>query len=643
MTANGEPGTVRVVVRNLGGIDSREVTFDRGVTVLTGRNATNRTSLLGAISAGLGGSSGELKSDADEGEVELDFGDERYVRTFRRDGEGVTVTGDPLTDDESIVDLFSCLLGNNRARKAVERSDGTALRGIIMEPIDTVEIATEIERRRRDLREIETQIDETERRLSNFATLTERRRSVRNELDEVEATVRDVRNALDEFEADADAAEEAEAVVEELKAAREEYERVRNRLETQRNAVASLEDERERVRRELDDLPSPEAELHELEGELTRIRRRKRQLENTINNLLSIVEFNDRLVSDPTDALPGWSDDGGLVDELDRHTGTVECWTCGTTVERTAIATRLDDLRTVVDDLRRERNELDAEIEELRATLADRRDGVDTRASLEDQIDEITTEIGERDGRIDELVERTDALQERIDELEREAAESERLRESALLDRYQRYSELEYERGQLEEQLASIDQEIEELRALEAKQEELACEREEIRDEVSSLRDRITDLERSAIDAFNEHVQTVLDRLGYGNVERVWIERVSDAGDDGPLSERSFRLHVVRSTADGTMYEDTVDHLSESERAVVGLVVSLAGYLVHDIHRRVPIMVLDSLEAIDADRIASLVDYFADYAPYLIVALLPEDARALDDDYERVSMDEALA
>jgi len=54
------------------------------------------------------------------------------------------------------------------------------------------------------------------------------------------------------------------------------------------------------------------------------------------------------------------------------------------------------------------------------------------------------------------------------------------------------------------------------------------------------------------------------------------------------------------------------------------------------------VMVLDSLEAIDADRIAALVDYFADYAPFLVVALLPEDAQALDDDYERVVMDEAL-
>jgi len=48
-------------------------------------------------------------------------------------------------------------------------------------------------------------------------------------------------------------------------------------------------------------------------------------------------------------------------------------------------------------------------------------------------------------------------------------------------------------------------------------------------------------------------------------------------------------------------------------------------------------MLLDSLEAIDSDRIAKLVEYFQDYADNLVVALLREDATALDDDYQRIS------
>jgi hypothetical protein len=93
---------------------------------------------------------------------------------------------------------------------------------------------------------------------------------------------------------------------------------------------------------------------------------------------------------------------------------------------------------------------------------------------------------------------------------------------------------------------------------------------------------------------------------------------------------------VVRRTGDGSTYEDTVDHLSESEREVVGIVFALAGSLVHDVGELVPFLLLDSLEAIDSERIADLIDYVAEYADYTVVALLPEDAAAVDGDHQRI-------
>jgi uncharacterized protein YbaR (Trm112 family) len=98
-----------------------------------------------------------------------------------------------------------------------------------------------------------------------------------------------------------------------------------------------------------------------------------------------------------------------------------------------------------------------------------------------------------------------------------------------------------------------------------------------------------------------------------------------------------FDLHVIRSTDAGAAYEDTVDHLSESEREVTGLVFALAGYLVYEVYETVPVMLLDSLEAIDADRIDALVEHIVAHADYLVVALLPEDAAALSDTYHRIT------
>jgi hypothetical protein len=66
-------------------------------------------------------------------------------------------------------------------------------------------------------------------------------------------------------------------------------------------------------------------------------------------------------------------------------------------------------------------------------------------------------------------------------------------------------------------------------------------------------------------------------------------------------------------------------------------VFALAGYLVHDVYETVPFMLLDSLEAIDANRIAALAEYFESYAPYLVVALLEKDTQALEGDNEVIS------
>jgi hypothetical protein len=127
--------------------------------------------------------------------------------------------------------------------------------------------------------------------------------------------------------------------------------------------------------------------------------------------------------------------------------------------------------------------------------------------------------------------------------------------------------------------------------------------------------------------------------LNYENLARIWIERVTRPVEEGrqTVEQTAFELHVVRTTESGATYEDTVEHLSESEREVTGLTFALAGYLVHDVHEQVPFMLLDSLEAIDADRLAELVDYFAPYSQYLVVALLPEDAQALSAEYTRIS------
>lgn len=82
------------------------------------------------------------------------------------------------------------------------------------------------------------------------------------------------------------------------------------------------------------------------------------------------------------------------------------------------------------------------------------------------------------------------------------------------------------------------------------------------------------------------------------------------------MDRTQFELHIVRTNETGIAYEDTIDHLSESEREVTGLIFALTGYFANDVYETLPLIVLDSLEVVDSDRISTLVEYFNDYADY---------------------------
>ena len=152
------------------------------------------------------------------------------------------------------------------------------------------------------------------------------------------------------------------------------------------------------------------------------------------------------------------------------------------------------------------------------------------------------------------------------------------------------------------------------------------------------MRTKIERIEQHAIEEFNEHMEAMLEVLEYDNLARIWLERTETEVREGRRKRTKgvFDLHIVRQTDSGTTYEDRVENLSESEREVTGLIFALAGYLAHEVHETVPFMLLDSIEAIDSDRIVTLVEYLEEYTEYLVVALLPEDAAALNEEHQRV-------
>lgn len=196
----------RIHVRNIGCIEETEVTFEGSVSILTGRNATNRTSLLEAIMAALGSDQPSLKADAETGAVTLELGCETYTRELERTGDGVSFSGDPYLVGPELADLFAFLLESNETRRTV--AFGGDLREIIMRPVDADSIETQIHSLQTERSEIENEIERRESLKETLTALKQERVQLSEEIDDLAATLSDLDEQIEAVTADIEALEE---------------------------------------------------------------------------------------------------------------------------------------------------------------------------------------------------------------------------------------------------------------------------------------------------------------------------------------------------------------------------------------------------------------------------------------------------
>ena len=635
--------TVELHVENIGGIEETTVELGPGVTALAGRNATNRTSLLQAIMAALGSDRASLKADADEGSVTLTVGDETYTRTLKRRGSTIATEGDPYLTDATLADLFAFLLESNEARQAVARGDD--LRELIMRPIDTEAIQTEIRNLEQEKREVDSEISSLDSLDGRLPELEQKRTSLKEQIEEKRAELEEKEREIEEADANVeqtrDDRDELESRLDDLKEARSNLEDVRYDIDAEAESIDALESERDELTAEREDIPAEIDGGDEIEAQIADLRDRMQRLDSSVNQLQTVIQFNeDMLEGTSADVAAALRDDAGAGSVTDAlvESDTVVCWTCGTEVETEQIEETVDRLRSLRRDKLDQRNDLRSEIDDLESERDELEQLDRRREELEDRIQSIDAELDRRRDRRESLKEERENLTQRVEALESEVEELESRDYGDVLERHREANQLEFEIGRLENDLEDTEDEIASVESRLGERDELEARREEIADELADLRTRIERIESEAVEEFNTHMDTVLDILDYRNLDRIWIERTEQTVREGrrKVQKSMFDMHIIRSTADGTTYEDTIDHLSESEREVTGLVFALAGYLVHDVHETVPFILLDSLEAIDSGRIAQLIDYISEYAEYTVAALLPEDAAALDDDYERV-------
>jgi DNA repair exonuclease SbcCD ATPase subunit len=632
-------------VENIGGIDQTEVDIPPGVTVLTGKNATNRTSFLRSIMCAMGSQRASLKGDADEGRVEMTLDGDTYERTIKRVGDDVTFEGDGYLDDPEVADLFAFLLETNDARQAAARGD--QLRDVIMRPVDVDAIRAEIRRLETEKGDINDELANIESRKRDLPQLEQRRNTLREKIEDKREELAELEDEIDDSSRDVEQGRKEQAELEEklqeLRQTRSELETIRRKIERQEESISSLKRERSDLESDLDDLPeTPMGDHRDLESEIDRLRTERQDLNTEINELRSLIQYNEeRLEAEDYELLQDGGaaaeeNGGSLTDQLvESDSETVVCWTCGSSVEREQIESTIDRLKSLRTEKVDALNDVKSQLEELKQEQREATKKQRRRTEIERKLDDIEAELDRRDEQIDALKSNREGLTDEVESLESEVESLESADFDEILTLHKEANQLEFEIDSLESDLDDVTSEIEEIEADVERADDLREQRAELVDELTDQRTKIDQIEAEAVDSFNEHMESILDLLGYENIERIWIERIEDAGSTN--GQTRFELHIVRTTENGAAYEDTIDHLSESEREVTGLIFALAGYLVHDLHESVPFMVLDSLEAIDSDRIAALVEYFADYADFLVVALLPEDAQALDDRFTRVT------
>jgi DNA repair exonuclease SbcCD ATPase subunit len=627
----------RLDVERIGGIEETSVELRPGVTALVGRNATNRTSFLQAIMAACGSTAASVKGDAEEGLVTLELDGETYERTLHRHDRSVPASGEVFLAEPRTAELFAFLLESNPVRQAVARGD--PLRDLIMEPIDTDAIEAEIARLQAERREIEAELEDIETQERRLPDLQERRERLTEEIEATEAQLAEKRERLaaagGRLEEEQARSSELDERLADLNERRREREEVRSDIGIEESAIEEIRaeiDDLERERAELADAPA--GTIEELDRQIEFVREQKRDAEASMNDLQRIIQFNEEMLDGADiDLLEDEVSEGGSVTDRLVEGGRVVCWTCGSEVMTGAVKSTLERLRRVREDELAKANRLDdrlAELEDERERLEAQRQRA---ATIDRELESLREEIDQFRRRIERYEERAGELTEEIAAIEQEVERLQERTQGELLEAQEAVNELEFELGDLREEREEVEATLERVEARVAERSDLEDEREAIQEAIVEQRTRIERIEEEAVEQFNAQMDDLLDLLGYGNIERVWLEP-REASED---AERTFELHVVRTTDEGATYEDSVAHLSESEREVTAIVFALAGYLAHDVYEEIPFLLLDSLEAIDSERIATLVEYVGDYAEYVVVALLPEDAQALGDDHDRVT------
>lgn len=594
---------IEVTIENVGGIEATELTISDNTTLVTGENASNKTSLLQALLFALGTDDVPIRTGTDWARVELTIDGETVVREATREPTGISIEGEPLVtdpDDRDLFTRFAALLETNPLRMAVQTTSN--FESLLKDPMSIDTLEAERSEKLQEKRTLNSELEELA--------------GIDDEIDAVESDLQSRQEEIDELEAELDTLyeelPEQDDGLESLRQRRTELVSERNRLQTQLSDIESAID---RLVETIDDL---EAELAEIDDadEMESLRRRRTTLHEEVDAIDQRIDVLQSALTANREML-----DADMSNVLEYEPGldetTLECWACGQQATVSSFEDVIDRLQELVEQERKRRREYEPELEEIDTRIEEIEAERRRRAQLEEQLQSTEFKL---DSRRESLDQKREQLTEVTEDL------------SAVEDRLTEAKEAQTEdpseiSQQIEETRVALETKRQEIKRLEQKRSRLTDQRAErerkqgrlatVDEEIQGITHRIEHLESELRETFNDAIDELLDALQFEDVERMWL--------DG-----EFDLVIAREV-DGTVREDTVENLAESERGMIGLVLGLAGYLAYDVDAISPVLVLDSLGAFDADRANRLIEYFGRHAEFLVAAVHPEQVEDNDE------------
>lgn len=563
-------------ITNIGGILDAEAQIEPGLNAVTASNWQGKSSFIAAIESSLGVST-TLMERADSGSVAYKGPQMDGVVELTRTNGTVQSHGEPILPteyDRVRTRLFACLGETNELRQAVR--NGTNLESVLLRPLDFENIDQQIRAHKRKREQVDAEIEQAQqakRRLS----------AAESKVDELETELKSLRQKRRSLSS-ADESD-SESTRDELTKAEAERDRVEQKITRLAESIKRTEERLSSKRAELANLDEVtvedvEAELQEVQSQLRSLKKDTKVVESLYSATELVLQENRlELVTEISYELDG-----------DR----VVCWCCGTETSTDDIETQLETLHETLSTVKSKTARCRERVEELEATREKTTQHRRQRQQLEADIEQLKEKLAADRRSIETARERLEELTGRIKTLSKQVDES-----------IDKLTDIESKIKYREAELESATDDCENLRERAERLEGLKAQRGEIADELTRLRDRKASIKRETRQAFDEAVQTIVDRF--------------ETGFEAARLTDNFELVVAR---DGR--QAALDALSEGELELLGFVAAMAGYRAFDVADTAPFILVDRVGGLSKANLHELVEYLEERTTYLVFTTYPE-------------------